>query len=148
MPLRIVPVGLREANAFVARLHRHSGATRGHKFSCGVEDDGVLRGVAIAGRPVARHLDDGRTLEVLRVCTDGVRNGCSILYGACRRAAFALGYVRVVTYTLDAESGASLHAAGFVPTASVSGRQWSCPSRPRAASVALDRVRWECARKG
>ena len=114
MPLKIVPVTLATANRFVDRLHRHSRPTVGHKFSVGVAtDDGELRGVAIVGRPVARHLDDGRAVEVLRLCTDGTRNACSMLYGAARRAARAMGHSPVYTYTLPEEGGASLRAAGF-----------------------------------
>lgn len=93
--------------------HRHSRPTVGHKFSVGVADD-ELRGVAIVGRPVSRHLDDGTTLEITRVCTDGTPNACSMLYGACRRAAKAMGYARILTYTLPNEGGASLRAAGFI----------------------------------
>jgi hypothetical protein len=112
--LRIVPVDLKTANEFVRKLHRHSRPVVGHRFSVGVaSDDGVLRGVAIIGRPVARSLDDGRAAEVTRLCTDGTRNACSILYGAARRAARALGYAPIYTYTLPTEGGSSLRAAGF-----------------------------------
>jgi len=111
--MKIIPVELQTANDFVRAHHRHSRQTVGHKFSIGVEFDGKLCGVAIVGRPIARHLDDGMTLEVLRVCTDGTRNACSALYGAARRAAKALGYARVVTYTLKEEGGASLRASGW-----------------------------------
>jgi hypothetical protein len=112
--LEIFPVTLSQANEFVAQLHRHSKPTVGHKFSVGVRADGVLCGVAIVGRPVARRLDDGVTLEVTRLCTDGTYNACSILYAAARRAAKALGYRRIYTYTLPQEGGASLRAAGFM----------------------------------
>jgi hypothetical protein len=97
MSLRIVPVTLETANDFVRRLHRHN----------------QLVGVAIVGRPVAPRLDDGLTAEITRVCTDGTRNAASMLYGACRRAARAMGYDRIFTYTLPEEGGASLRAAGF-----------------------------------
>ena len=102
--LQIRPIGLRAENAFVAEHHRHHGPTRGHKFSISVTDDqGQIRGVAIAGRPVARHLDDGAHLEVLRVCTDGTPNACSMLYAAIRRAGKAMGYPpeQIITYTLS-----------------------------------------------
>ena len=109
----IVPVTLREANAFVAEHHRHHKPTRGCKFTIGVSQGGVLHGVAICGRPVSRYLDNGRTLEINRCCTDGIRNGCSMLYGACVRIARAMGYKRVITYTLESEDGASLRASNF-----------------------------------
>lgn len=111
--LEIVPMTLREANAFVEQNHRHHGATVGHKFSIGLSDGEKIVGVAIVGRPVSRHLDDGWTLEVNRLCTDGTRNACSMLYAAAWRAARAMGYKRVVTYILDTENGASLRAAGW-----------------------------------
>lgn len=144
--LRIIPMSLRAANEFVMAGHRHHGSTRGHKFSVGVVDgSGELRGVAIAGRPVARGLDDGATLEVLRVCTDGTPNACSKLYAAIRRAALAMGYMpgRIITYTLAEEPGTSLRAAGWVEDAQVAGRSWDCPSRPRVDShPTTDKVRW------
>jgi hypothetical protein len=112
--LRVRPVTHAIANEFVRRLHRHNRPTLGSIMCAGVERDGELCGVAIAGRPVARMLDDGMTLEITRVCTDGTRNACSILYAAIRKAAKALGYRRVFTYTLPEEGGASLRAAGYV----------------------------------
>lgn len=115
MSLKIVPVTLEQANAFVRRLHRHNDALPGHKFSVGVADgEGELRGVAIVGYPAAPALQDGLCVEIRRVCTDGARNACSMLYGAARRAARAMGHEPVITYTLPSEGGASLRAAGFV----------------------------------
>lgn len=139
-----MPTTLRAANAFVARHHRHSKPVRGQKWSVAVADDTGVRGVAIAGRPVARELDDGFTVEILRVCTDGARNACSKLYAACCRAAEGMGYRLAVTYTLASEGGASLRAAGFTPAASVKDRQWGCATRPRAErDLVGDKVRWE-----
>ena len=111
--LEIVPMTLREANAFVEQNHRHHGPVAGHKFSIGLSDGEQIVGVAIIGRPVSRHLDDGWTMEVNRLCTDGSRNACSILYAAAWRAARAMGYKRLVTYILESENGASLRAAGW-----------------------------------
>ncbi|WP_440063815.1 XF1762 family protein [Streptosporangium sp. OZ121] len=147
MALHLVPVTFAQASAHVEQEHRHHRPPPGHKFSLGVSDeDGVLRGVAIVGRPVARGLQDGRTLEVTRTATDGTRNANSMLYGAAWRAAKALGYVRMITYTQDGESGASLRAAGWRPVAHCPPRPgWNCPSRPRAASGNdnIARTRWE-----
>lgn len=133
MTLRLVPVSLAQANEHVAAWHRHNRPVPGSKFQVGCSDqDGILRGVAIVGRPVARMFDDGDTLEVVRVATDGTRNANSILYGACQRAAFALGYRRLVTYTQAEEGGASLRAAGWKVIAERPARVgWSAPSRPR-----------------
>lgn len=111
--LTIAPCTLQEANAYVQKWHRHHGRVVGAKFSVGVRDADHVRGVAIVGRPVARHMDDGHTLEVTRVATDGVPNGCSALYGAAWRAARALGYRRLITYKLKSEPGTSLRAANF-----------------------------------
>lgn len=125
--LYIVPVNLERANAFVSLLHRHNKAVPGAKFCLGViDEDGTLRGVAIIGRPVARLLDDGLTLEVNRVATDGSPNTCSALYAAARKTAFAMGNKRLVTYTLQAESGASMRGAGWkrVAETPVSPQGW------------------------
>jgi len=130
--LEIVPLNLDEANAYVAKFHRHHKPTVGHKFSLGVADEtGSVRGVAIVGRPVARCFDNGWTLEVNRCCTDGVRNGCSILYGAAWRVAKAMGYKRLITYTLPSEGGASLRGAGWTCVGERGGGNWNVKSRPR-----------------
>ena len=113
MTLRIVPVTLEQANDFVRRLHRHSRPVVGYRFAVGVANDDGLCGVAIVGRPVAPRLDDGVAAEITRVCTDGTRNAASMLYGAARRAAKAMGFAPIYTYTLPEEGGASLRAAGF-----------------------------------
>lgn len=133
MRLRTVPVTFAEAAAFVTDWHRHHRPPRGHKYSIGVAaGDGVLVGVAIVGRPVARLLDDGQTLEVTRVATDGTPNSCSHLYAAAWRAAKALGYRRLISYTQAGESGASLHAAGWrIVAARPPSPGWSRASRPR-----------------
>lgn len=141
--LTIAPCTLQEANAYVQKWHRHHGRVVGAKFSLAVRDADQVRGVAIVGRPVARHLDDGATLEVTRVATDGVPNGCSALYGAAWRAARALGYQRLVTYKLKNEPGTSLRAANFQLAAAVKGRSWSCPSRPRSPHPVVDKERWQ-----
>lgn len=132
--LTIVPLTQREAAAFIAEHHRHHPPSRGDVFRLGVADDaGVIRGVAMVGRPVARHMDDGLTLEVTRVATDGCPNACSALYGAARRAAMALGWRRLITYTLATESGASLRGAGWKVIAERPARSWADASiaRPR-----------------
>lgn len=131
-PLTLRPVTLAEARRFVGQHHRHNLPPRGHLFSVGVEARGELVGVAIASRPVARMLDDGRTIEVVRTCTDGTENANSKLYGAVIRAASALGYERAYTYTLATESGASLKASGWTRDADLTPRpSWDTPSRPR-----------------
>jgi hypothetical protein len=109
----IVPVTLKQSNDFVRTLHRHNKPVAGQKFSVGLAFKGELIGVAIAGRPVSRFLDNGTNLEITRVCTNGFPNACSMLYAACRKAGGALGYKHIYTYTLIEEGGASLRAAGF-----------------------------------
>ena len=131
--LHLVPVTFADACGFVAMHHRHHRPPVGHKFSIGVADaDGVLRGVAMIGRPVARGLDDGSVLEVNRTATDGTKNANSMLYGAAWRAAKALGYKTLITYTQDGESGSSLRGAGWKIVGRRQGRSgWTRPSRPR-----------------
>lgn len=147
MGLRIVPVDWRDAASFVAVWHRHHKPPPGHKFSLGVADDrDVLVGVAIIGRPVGRGNQDGLTLEVTRTATDGTRNANSALYAASWRAAKALGYRRLVTYTEAGETGASLHAAGWrIVGERPARRGWSTPSRPRDDSGyrPVERTLWE-----
>lgn len=148
--IRTAPIGLRAANAWVEKNHRHHGPVRGHKFSVAVVDElGAIRGVGIAGRPVARHLDDGEHLEVLRVATDGTPNACSALYGALRRAALALGYrpENVLTYTLATESGASLRASGWHVVGQTKAGGWDRPGRARTDHHPTGpKVRWSAAR--
>ena len=131
MSLAIRPSTLREANSYVAQHHRHNLPTNGHKWSLACYDGDRLCGVAIAGQPIARKLDDGLTIEVRRVCTDGTRNACSILYGACARVAKEMGYKRVITYTLISEPGTSLKASGWTSKGEAGGVSWNMPSRPR-----------------
>ena len=128
--MQLVPVSLREANAFVAEHHRHHKPVVGHKFSIGCEQDGRLVGVVIAGRPVSRYLDNGTTLEVNRLCTTGEKNACSMLYAAAARAAKAMGYRKIITYTLDTESGVSLRAAGWMCAGPAGGIRWTGQRRP------------------
>jgi hypothetical protein len=124
--LSLSPVSLKEANDFVAVHHRHHGPLKLHKFSIGCRrPDGTLCGVAIVNHPVSRKLDDGLTLEVARLCTDGTHNACSLLYSTAWRAAKALGYRRIVTYILVSESGASLRAAGWECAGEAGGLEWT-----------------------
>lgn len=133
--LEVRPITLRAANRYVRENHRHNLPTNGHKFSIACYEVGGgaerLCGVAIAGQPIARKLDDGLTIEIRRVCTDGTFNACSILYGACSRVAKAMGYKRVITYTLQSEPGTSLKASGFINDGEAGGTSWNMPSRPR-----------------
>lgn len=131
MGLSIRPIILREANNYVAQHHRHNLPTNGHKWSLAVYDGDRLCGVAIAGQPIARKLDDGLTIEIRRVCTDGTYNACTKLYGACCRVAREMGYNRVITYTLASEPGTSLKASGFINEGLCGGVTWDMPSRPR-----------------
>lgn len=129
--LKIVLCSLREANAFVALHHRNNRPARGCKFVMAVSDSEKIVGVAIVGRPVAKALDDGATLEVLRCTTDGTKNACSILYGAAWRAARAIGAESLITYTHQTEPGTSLLASGFRLVGSTKGGSWSRDGRLR-----------------
>lgn len=145
--LHLVPVRSRDAAAFVAMWHRHHRAPQGQIFAVGAADEkNVLRAVAICGRPVARHLDNGTTLEVTRLTSDGTPNANSLLLGASWRAAQALGYSRLITYTQAGESGASLRGAGWRIVGQRPARPgWDRPSRPRTAwgTEGIPRTLWE-----
>ncbi len=147
MSLHLAPVRSRDAAAFVQDWHRHHPPPAGQIFAVGAADeDGILRAVVIVGRPLARHLDNGATLEVTRTCSDGARNANSLLLGAAWRAAKALGYTRLITYTQDGESGASLRGAHWRVVAERRPRPgWHTPSRPRATrhTAYIARTLWE-----
>lgn len=144
MRLTVEHIALEEAQAFVRLHHRHSGKVVGHLFSLGAALDGKIVGVAIVGRPTARMRQDGVTVEITRLATDGTRNACSFLYGASARAAFALGYKRIGTYILKDEPGTSLKAAGWREIAQVRARSWSTPTRPRVDKHDIQlRMLWE-----
>lgn len=130
--LTIKPIDLKSANDYVMANHRHNGKVLIHRFSIAVYDGDRLCGVAICSNPNARKLDDGKTIEVRRVCTDGTPNACSILYGRCARIAKEMGWERIITYTLQSESGVSLRASGWkIDAENVGGTSWNMPSRPR-----------------
>lgn len=130
--LKLAPCDFDVAAAFVREHHRHHTPPVGHKFSLAAMLGDSCVGVVIVGRPVSRRRDDGRTLEVTRLCTTGEANVCSFLYGAASRAAFALGYSRIGTYILKREPGVSLAAAGWKLIGETPGKSWSVPTRPRA----------------
>ena len=135
--MKAVPIELKEANAFVDKLHRHHAPVVRDKFRVGCEVEGELVGVVQVGRPLARSLDDGNTLEVLRLCSNGERNVCSFLYSRAARIAKEMGYKKIITYILECEDGASLKASGWHHEADTNGRSWDTPSRRRDTSVQL-----------
>jgi hypothetical protein len=149
MVMEVRPITFRAACAFVAELHRHNKPPRGHKFSIGLWNEKLV-GVAMIGRPIARAYDDGLTAEVNRTCTDGTRNANSMLYGAAIRACKAMGYRKVITYTQESETGASLRAVGFVRAKDLPARKsWKKSSaklaylRDDVGNGGVARVRWE-----
>ena len=177
MSLRITPINLDEANAFVSVHHRHHKPVPGAKFciavsgpmpicsNCrgtgmdmefgvpgicydckGEKERLMIHGVAIVGRPVARMSDNGFTLEVNRLCTDGTKNAVSKLKGAICRVGFGLGYLRIITYTLLSEGGGSMRAAGWRLVGERGGGNWNVPSRPRidtAHELRGQKLLWE-----
>lgn len=142
--MKVRPITLREANEFVRKYHRHNQPVVGSKFSIGAELDGRLIGVAIAGRPVARLLDNGRTLEIVRVCTDGTRNANSFLYGKVKQIGLLMGYEKIITYTLKSESGASLKAVGATKEAELKPQTWDRLNRKRTEQsvYSQEKIRW------
>jgi hypothetical protein len=144
--MEISPINFDEANAFVASFHRHHKPVQGCKFCIAVSDNNKVVGVAIVGRPVSRMLDDGWTLEVNRCCTDGTKNAFSMLYSAAWKAAKALGYKRLITYTLPEEGGASLRASNWKCIGERGGGNWHRTSRPRIDTDELlrgQKLLWE-----
>jgi hypothetical protein len=131
MSLSLQPITYKEACDFISLHHRHHLPPQGWKFGIAVNDGEKVVGVVTVGRPVSRHQDDGWTLEVTRNCTDGTRNAASMLYGAVTRAASALGYKRLITYTLESEPGTTLKAVGWREVWKTPGGSWSSKSRPR-----------------
>jgi hypothetical protein len=144
MTLQLAPISVQDAREFIREHHRHHPPPLSGLFAVAVARHEKIVGVAVIGRPVARGNQDGFTAEVTRVATDGARNACSMLYGASWRAARALGYRRLITYTLATEPGTSLRAAGWKVVGEVVGRSWDCESRPRVdRSPTQDKIRWE-----
>lgn len=142
--LRHARVSLDEACAFVSQHHRHHTPPAGHLFSIGAFEGARLCGVAIVGRPVARMRDNGLTAEITRLCTDGTRNAASFLLGRSARAAFALGFEKIGTYTLASEGGASLRAAGWRLIGTAGGGSWSRPTRERTDKAPTEqKALWE-----
>ena len=144
MGLELRPISFRPATEFVKQHHRHHGATAGCKWCLAAYEGDKLVGVAICCRPVARKLDDGTVCEVARLCTDGTKNACSFLYGACARVAKEMGYSKIITYILDSETGSSLKASGWkLENEKCGGGSWNVPSRPREdKSPACLKQRW------
>lgn len=142
--IEVVPMTLREARTYIEMHHRHHKPPQGGLFAIGASNGTDVVGVVIVGRPVSRLSDNGWTVEVTRLASDGTRNVCSMLYRAAWRAARAMGYRKLITYTLQSESGSSLRAAGFELVATLAARQtWNYPSRPRVEKEPQAKFRWE-----
>jgi hypothetical protein len=148
MPLELQPVDFKEACLFIELHHRHHTAPKFHLFSIGLNDGEKVVAVVMVMRPVSIALNDGWTAEVSRLCTDGTPHAASKLYAAAWRACRAMGYRKLITYTLDTEPGTSLVAAGWKAVAEVRGRTWNQPlqGRLRVDKHPLqDKIRWEMA---
>lgn len=140
--LDVRPITFRQACDFITEHHRHHRPTVGCKFSVGLFDGENMVGCAVCGRPVSRHLDDGLTCEINRLCTDGTRNACSMLYGACCRVAKAMGYKKIITYILQSENGASLKASNFSCDGEAGGVHWT-GERNRGQDIPAEmKTRW------
>ena len=123
--LKIVPTTLKQANGLVSQIHRHHKPVVGHRFSLACYDDDRLCGVVICGRPVARMIDHTKVLEISRCATDGTKNAISKLYSSVCRAAAAMGFEKVQTYTLPEEGGSSMKACGFTFVGEAGGGDWN-----------------------
>lgn len=143
MSLRVCQVELSAANSFVAALHRHHKPVVGHRFSIGAAKGGVLIGVCIVGRPIARMTDPQKVLEVTRLCTDGTRNACSFLYAAAARAGQVLGYERIQTFVLEHEPATTLRAAGWAHDhVTNTSEQWHSRDGRRTGQPYERKQRW------
>ena len=130
--IKAIPIELKDAQNYINAYHRHHKASNRDKFRIGAEIEGKLVGVIQVGRPVARRLDNGRTLEVLRLCTNGEKDVCSFLYSRAARIAKEMGYEKIITYILESENGSSLRASGWqCEEENAGGKHWDVPSRPR-----------------
>lgn len=146
--LFVIPMTIAEANEYVSNFHRHSKKTQGGKFAIGASDGKELVGVAIVGRPLSRMLDDGYTMEVLRVCVkeSSPKNVCSFLYGRCWRIWQQMGGKRMITYTLQDESGSSLKGAGWKVVGNINpSKGWNRDGRERSWQpiYGQSKFRWE-----
>ena len=138
----IKPISLKQANEYVEKYHRHHKTVRGCKFCISLVENYEIVGVAICGRPVSRYYDNGTTLEINRLCTNGFKNACSQLYGACCRIAKEMGYKKIITYTLESENGASLRASNFVCEGIAGGKEWTgCRKRDNGVPKEMKK-RW------
>jgi hypothetical protein len=145
--LTVRPCTLKQANDLVSAIHRHHKPVVGHRFSLALYDGDRLVAVAICGRPVARKCDPYSTLEILRCASDGTHNAISRLYGAICRAADAMGYDSVQTYTLPEEGGSSLMASGFEFAGECGGGQWEhTDGKPRRTDQPTG-VKWKWVRR-
>lgn len=131
MYFQAIPISRKEANDYIEKLHRHHGKTVDDKYRLGAVVGNKIVGIVQVGRPVSRYLDDGKTVEILRLCTDGTPNACLYLHSRAVKIAYLLGYEKVITYTLLSDNGASLKASGFTLDGVTRGGSRSCKSRPR-----------------
>ncbi len=145
--MRVIPLTLSQANEIVTKWHRHNKKVVGHRFSIGLMVNDALVGVCIVGRPLARKIDWTTIAEITRLCVlpDAPKNSCSFLYGAARRIWKEMGGAKIITYTLQSETGASVRGAGFVEVSrfEASGKGWL--SRDRDHQLVFDepKVKWE-----
>lgn len=140
--MEIRPINFKDASKYINEHHRHHSATIGCKFCISCWENDELVGVAVCGRPVSRHLDDGFTLEINRVCTDGTFNVCSKLYGTCCKIAKQMGYKKVITYILEHENGSSLRASNFKFDGIAGGTHWT-GKRNRGQNIPNElKTRW------
>ena len=144
--MELHPITRKQAQNFVNEHHRHHKAPIGDIFRIGLQKNGKIIGVIMVGRPVSRVLDNGKTLEVNRLCVlDGHKNACSFLYAAAAKVGKNLGYTHILTYILSTEPGSSLRAVGWHKEGTTKGRKWNCPSRPREQKSLfqeLDKIRY------
>lgn len=142
--LHVRPMLVAPAREHVLKNHRRLPRLRGAMWAVGCYDGADLLGVALVGRPRARAADGLGRLELVRLSVvEGVPNACSMLYGACARAARAMGALDLWTYIHEDEPGTSLRAAGWIFDRMTRAEEWDRPSRARGkAADARPKARW------
>jgi len=113
--LTIQPITLKKANQIIKEFHRHNDVVVGCRYCLAALHEDEIVGVAVVGRPLSRRLDDELTAEITRVCVkdNAPKNTNSFLYGRCWRVWQQMGGKRMITYTLQEESGSSLKAVNW-----------------------------------
>jgi hypothetical protein len=132
----IRPILVAPAKEHVLANHRRLKRLAGAMWAIGCFDGEALVGASVVGRPSARSAQQLGRLELIRMAViEGHPNACSMLYGACARAARAMGAVDLWTYLHGDEPGTSVKAAGWIFVGMTAGGEWDRILRPRVNAL-------------